>query len=82
MPRAGGSGGGYMGEAWHPSRALKNEEAAEGQGQWEGIWLREQQEQRQRGVKLRGESEVSSIKREPRQGRGGDSCSIKSCGHG
>lgn len=71
-----------MGEAWHPSRALKNEEAAEGQGQWEGIWLREQQEQRQRGVKLRGESEVSSIKREPRQGRGGDFCSIKSCGHG
>lgn len=71
-----------MGEVWRPSRALKNEEAAEGQGQWEGIWLREQQEQRQRGVKLRGESEVSSIKRERRQGRGGDSCSIKSYGHG
>lgn len=45
-----------MGEVWHPSRALKNEEAVERQGQWEGIWLREQQEQRQRGVKLRGES--------------------------
>lgn len=36
----------------------------------EGIWLREQQEQRQRGVKLRGESEISAIKLQPRQGRG------------
>ena len=28
------------------------------------------------------ESEVSAIKRQPRQGRGGDSRSIKSFGHG
>ena len=46
----------------------------------EGIWLREQQEQRQRGVKLRGESEISAIKLQPGWGRGGDSCPIKSCG--
>lgn len=36
----------------------------------EGIWLREQQEQRQRGVKLRGESEVSAIKPQFRPGGG------------
>jgi hypothetical protein len=37
----------------------------------EGIWLREQQEQKQRGVKLRGEPEISAIKQQPGQGRGG-----------
>lgn len=45
-----------MEEVWHPSWALKNEEVVERQGQWEGIWLRGQPEQKQRGVKLRGES--------------------------
>lgn len=38
----------------------------------EGIWLKEQQEQRQRGVKLRGESEISAIKLQLRKGRVGE----------
>lgn len=75
--------GGFAEEVWHPSWALKNEEVVERQGQW-GRHLAEgtAREQRQRGVKLRGESEISAIKLQPRPGRGGDSCSIKSCGHG
>lgn len=75
--------GGFAEEVWHPSWALKNKEVVERQGQW-GRHLAEgtAREQRQRGVKLRGESEISAIKLQARQGRGGDSCSIKSCGHG
>lgn len=71
--RAGGSGGSYRGEVWHPSWALKNEEVVERQGQWgrhlaEGT-ARAKAERRE----IAWRAETSAIKLQPRWGRGGDS---------